>query len=106
MTALTALKANLMMIGDVAEMDAQMATLTIRNLPEAVRERLRIRAAEKGRSMEAEVREILMQATLGDRPSVTAERLRKWVDELYGEAKPENVVDELIRERRQEALRE
>lgn len=36
-----------------------MAALSIRNLDDRVHERLRIRAAEHGRSMEAEVREIL-----------------------------------------------
>ncbi len=35
-----------------------MATLTIRNLDPAIKERLRVRAAEHGRSMEAEVRVI------------------------------------------------
>jgi len=39
-----------------------MATLTIRNLDQAVKERLRIRAAEHGRSMEAEARRILQTA--------------------------------------------
>ena len=36
-----------------------MATLTIRNLDAALKERLRVRAAQHGHSMEAEVREIL-----------------------------------------------
>jgi antitoxin FitA len=36
-----------------------MATLTVRDLDEELRARLRVRAAERGRSMEAEVREIL-----------------------------------------------
>ena len=38
-----------------------MATLTIRNLDAALKERLRVRAAQHGHSMEAEVREILQQ---------------------------------------------
>jgi plasmid stability protein len=42
-----------------------VATLTIRNLDDAVKERLRIRAAEHGRSMEAEARRIL-QTALGE----------------------------------------
>jgi len=42
-----------------------MATLTIRNLDQAVKERLRVRAAEHGRSMEAEARRIL-QTALGE----------------------------------------
>ena len=41
---------------------ALMASLTIRNLDDAVKRRLRIRAAEHGRSMEEEVREILRSA--------------------------------------------
>lgn len=36
-----------------------MPTLTIRNLDESLKSRLRIRAAAKGRSMEEEVRQIL-----------------------------------------------
>ena len=39
-----------------------MATLTIRNLDPTVKERLRIRAAEHGRSMEAELRAIVTDA--------------------------------------------
>jgi plasmid stability protein len=39
-----------------------MATLTIRQLDDAVKAKLRVRAAEHGRSMEEEAREILRQA--------------------------------------------
>ncbi len=39
-----------------------MAALSIRNLDEHVRERLRVRAARHGRSMEAEARAILTDA--------------------------------------------
>jgi plasmid stability protein len=39
-----------------------MATLTIRDLDDAIRDKLRVRAAEHGRSMEAEVRQILGDA--------------------------------------------
>lgn len=39
-----------------------MAALSIRDLEDDVKERLRIRAAHHGRSMEAEVRAILTQA--------------------------------------------
>ena len=45
---------------------APMATLTVRNLDDAVVMRLRIRAAEHGRSAEAEHREILRAALLGE----------------------------------------
>lgn len=43
-----------------------MTTITIRNLDPAIKERLRVRAAEHGHSMEAEVRRIL-QGALGQR---------------------------------------
>ena len=80
-----------------------MAVLTIRNLPEEVRDRLRLRAAKAGRSMEAEVREILARATreTSEKPDPAA--LQAWVAQLYGQNKPKGVVDELIRDRRKEA---
>ena len=39
-----------------------MASITIRNLDEGLKRRLRIRAAENGRSMEQEARDILLTA--------------------------------------------
>ncbi len=39
-----------------------MAAVSIRNLDDTVRERLRVRAAAHGRSMEAEMRAILVDA--------------------------------------------
>lgn len=44
-------------------------TLTIRNLEEPVKQKLRIRAASHGRSMEAEAREILTLAVTGTAPT-------------------------------------
>lgn len=44
-----------------------MAMLTIRNIDESVKSRLRIRAAQNGRSMEDEVRQIL-KAAVEERP--------------------------------------
>ena len=44
-----------------------MATLTIRNFDDALKERLRIRAAEHGHSMEAEARRILQLALAENR---------------------------------------
>ncbi|HCE02885.1 MAG TPA: plasmid stabilization protein [Acidobacteria bacterium] len=38
-----------------------MASITIRNLDDGIKRRLRVRAAEHGRSMEEEAREILRQ---------------------------------------------
>ncbi|MBD5784903.1 Arc family DNA-binding protein [Cellulosimicrobium terreum] len=60
-----------------------MATLTIRGLDDEVRERLRARAAEHGRSMEAEVREILTVTVTT--PSPVERGLGSWlVAELDG----------------------
>ena len=39
-----------------------MASITVRNLEDGLKRRLRIRAAENGRSMEQEVRDILREA--------------------------------------------
>lgn len=39
-----------------------MAAVSVRDLDETVRERLRVRAAQHGRSMEAEIRAILTEA--------------------------------------------
>ena len=90
-----------------------MATLNIRNLPEEVHRRLRLRAAEHGRSMEAEAREILAAAVSEPGPTARDEatwakvrRLQSFVDKLYAGKKPGNVVDDLIAERRREAARE
>lgn len=43
-----------------------MASITIRNLDDGVKKRLRKRAAENGRSLEAEAREILTRNAHGD----------------------------------------
>jgi plasmid stability protein len=43
-----------------------MATLTIRNVDPEVRKRLRVRAAQNSRSMEAELRQILKDAVGGE----------------------------------------
>lgn len=50
-----------------------MATLLIRNLDDAVRDKLRVRAAERGRSMEAEAREILAGAVVETEDDANAE---------------------------------
>jgi antitoxin FitA len=42
--------------------ETAMASLTIRNVDAAVKERLRVRAARHGRSMEAEARTIISEA--------------------------------------------
>ena len=45
-----------------------MASITIRNLDESIKQRLRIRAAEHGRSMEEEARDILRLAMAQNAP--------------------------------------
>ncbi len=81
-----------------------MASLNVRNLPERVQKKLRLRAAKAGRSMEAEAREILTNATLGRRRHpLPASELQRAVQRLYGSSRPTGVVDDLIRERRKEA---
>jgi plasmid stability protein len=56
-----------------------MPTLTIRKLDEKTKSRLRVRAAERGRSMEEEAREILRCALTVSRSSEgdLAERIRR-----------------------------
>lgn len=44
-----------------------MASITIRNLDDAIKTRLRIQAVEHGRSMEEEAREILKQALVNQK---------------------------------------
>jgi len=83
-----------------------MAALNIRNLPDEVHRRLRVRAAEAGRSMEAEARAILTAACLADDAAVPAIALQDWVGELYRGKKPRRVVDELLEDRRREVARE
>ncbi len=90
----------------------RMATLNIRNLPDDVHRRLRIRAAEHGRSMEAEARAILTKAC-GDGPRPSPEdreaavrRLQAYVRRVYGNRKPDSVVDAFLEERRRDWDRE
>ncbi len=64
-----------------------MATMTIRNIDPAVKERLRVRAAQHGHSMEAEVRRILNDAAWVQEP---AENIVQIARELFG---PENGID-------------
>jgi antitoxin FitA len=66
-----------------------MASLTIRNLDDSVKKRLRVRAAGNGRSLEAEVRAILSQnahAPLSSPPKTGLDLFRgiREVVEKYG----------------------
>ena len=59
-----------------------MASLTIRSLDDALKTRLRVRAAEHGRSMEEEARHILRRDLLGQ--SDPAINLDDLAEELFG----------------------
>ena len=84
-----------------------MAALNIRNLPDEVHRELRIRAARHNRSVEAEARAILGEVCKPRKSTEEVVRaVQAWVDDVYGPNKPKGVVDELIRERREEAKRE
>lgn len=60
-----------------------MASMTIRNLDEPLKARLRIRAAQHGRSMEDEARDILRTAL-----SMEAESGQSLVDAIRGRIEP------------------
>ncbi len=63
-----------------------MATLTIRRLDDAVKARLRVRAAQHGRSMEEEAR-LVLSAALAEEPKRQlnlVESIRRWVEPLGG----------------------
>jgi plasmid stability protein len=63
-----------------------MASITIRNLDDALKRKLRLRAAERNHSMEEEARDILRNA-LAQEPSSTAnlaDVIRKLVEPLGG----------------------
>ncbi len=93
-----------------------MATLTIRKLSDEVKDKLRLRAAQHGRSMEAEARDLLAAAVsepepkTEPEPKAAAER-RGSASDGGAEAAPHTVevaslIDELIAERRIEAWQE
>jgi plasmid stability protein len=71
-----------------------MATLTIRNVPESVADRLKEVAAQQGRSMEEEVRLLLQERYVKkeeilrrieerwrDLPKASSEEVEKWIRE-------------------------
>ncbi len=63
-----------------------MPSLTIRKLDDAVKSRLRVRAAQRGRSMEEEAREILKAALTQETPHRLnlAESIRRLIEPLGG----------------------
>lgn len=87
-----------------------MKTLTIRQVPDDVHESLRVRAAEKGRSMEEHVRQLLADDAARRSKRSGAEtalkELQDHVRSLYADATPGDVVEEFLKEKREETRRE
>lgn len=77
-----------------------MANLHVRNVPDEIVRKLKIRAAQRGRSTEAEHREILRQAVLGEKTDAFEElaaRIRK-----LSEGRTHTPSEDLVREGREE----
>ncbi len=67
-----------------------MASITIHGLDDAVEERLRVRAARHGRSMEEEAREILeIEVANSEQPGNLADSIRARFEPLGGFELPE-----------------
>jgi plasmid stability protein len=67
-----------------------MATITVRGLDDAVKKRLRVRAARHGRSMEEEAREILKIGVATSEPKTNlGESIRALFEPLGGVDLPE-----------------
>jgi len=78
-----------------------MATLTIRNLPDDVYDRLRTRAAANRRSMEAEARELMASALPSKtRVEEALRRMQELIERLPSEAQEKISVDSFLAERR------
>ncbi len=77
-----------------------MAQILVRNLEEAVVEKLKRRAERAGRSLQAEVKEILTEAP--DEPKLDMAAFRKLADEIRNRFDGRKFTDsaELIREDR------
>ena len=61
-----------------------MASITIRNLPDEVHRAIRVRAAQHGRSTEAEVREILAQTVHSGGRLRLGTELRRYAEQFGG----------------------
>jgi plasmid stability protein len=94
--------------------NTDMATLTIRNIPDQQHAALRVRAAKHGRSMEEEVRVMIAEAVANENQSEDAVRAdiearvakaQAMVREMFGGELPKGRVDAFIAERRAAAER-
>ena len=75
--------------------------MNIRNLPDDVHRKLRVRAAEAGRSMEAEARAILTASVRAEQRQAAFDPrvLQDFIAGLF-DGKPPPLTEELIAERR------
>jgi plasmid stability protein len=87
-----------------------MPTLTIRALPDAVRDRLRVRAAKRGVSMEAEVRAILTETVFPKKEVPDASSIAELQDWVGAQRKKSRAAkagsNTLIRDRRRDVILE
>lgn len=85
-----------------------MATLTIRKLPDKVRDSLRVIAAKNGRSLESEAREILAAASVAAKPAKPVDadkvfaKVRAQIRKAHGGKMPKDGVETFLRERRRD----
>lgn len=62
-----------------------MANMTVRNLPDEIRDRLRAQAKSNQRSLEAEVRSILIQSAIASSDGGFGQRIRERYGRHLGE---------------------
>lgn len=72
-------------VDSTAGNSSPMATLTIRNLDGAVRERLRQRAADDGHLMEEEVRQIIRQVVQATAPKAATKGLGSRIHDHFAQ---------------------
>jgi plasmid stability protein len=74
------------LIALIARSRIQMGSITIRNLDDALKRKLRVRAAERNRSMEEEARDILRRALAEGPagPGNLADAIRELIEPLGG----------------------
>ena len=70
-------------INDCSDIIDCMASITVRNLEESIKRKLKVRAAENGRSMEQEVREILKSELDKSRQPRTGAELVKRIRAIW-----------------------
>lgn len=78
-----------------------MGNLNIRNVPDETVRQIKIAAAENGRSMEAELRD-LVRRSYRPRSRKTNASVQDWVNELYAGSPPGDVVEDFLRHRHED----